>query len=498
VHGLIEQARRRIFLNHMLSQGVNALCAALLALIVLLVAGADILGWRWLAAIPAATLVAGAWRAWRRVPARYGAAQLVDRRLGLMDALSTAVHFEKADAAGSDSMREGQRCRAEAVAAQADVRCAVPFSMPRASYATAALALVATSLFAVRYGAQHRLDLHTPLARILGLPLAFEHPAERARKTPPPPEAAQPPEDEQDSDAAGAVEKGRPRDASGKQEQAGSQSPEAGRKAAGNSGKEGQRQQQAGREERQGEEEAQAESRQPSEADNSRDNSGQQGKEGGKRQQSRQGAPQQNESSGPNSSLMAKVKDAVQNLLAKINPQQNSRDAQQQRQNQQQAGKENRSPQQQQGGGEQQASQDGKQDGGQQGGAQVNQNGQQARNGQDPAGKGQGKSDSNQGTKQPGSGIGSQDGAKDIREAEQLAAMGKISESLGKRAANVTGEATVEVESTSQQLSTPYSQRGAAHTGSAAEIGRDEIPVALEAYVARYFEQVRRQAPPKK
>lgn len=484
----------------MLSQGANALCAALLALIVLLVAGADVLGWRWLAAIPAAALAAGAWRAWRRVPAKYVAAQLVDRRLGLADALSTAVHFEKASAAGSDSMREGQRRRAEAVAAQADVRRAVPFSMPRASYATATLALVATSLFAVRYGAQHRLDLRTPLARILGLPLAFERPAEQARKAPPPPEATQPPEDEQDSEAAGAAEKGRPRDAGGKQEQAGSESPEAGGKAAGNSGKEGQRQQQqqAGREERQGEEEAQAESRQHSDADNSRDSSGQQDKEGGKRQQSRQGAPQQNESSGPNSSLMAKVKDAVQNLLSKINPQQNSRDAQQQRQNQQQAGKEDRPPQLQQGGGEQQASQDGKQGGGQQGSAQVNQNGQQARNGQAPAGKGSGKSDSNQADTQPGSGIGSQDGAKDIREAEQLAAMGKISEILGKRAANITGEATVEVESTSQQLSTPYSQRGAAHSESAAEIGRDEIPVALEAYVARYFEQVRRQAPPKK
>ena len=48
-------------------------------------------------------------------------------------------------------------------------------------------------------------------------------------------------------------------------------------------------------------------------------------------------------------------------------------------------------------------------------------------------------------SKQPGSGIGRQDGSKDVKLAEQLAAMGKISEIIGKRSANVTGELTVEV-----------------------------------------------------
>ena len=48
-------------------------------------------------------------------------------------------------------------------------------------------------------------------------------------------------------------------------------------------------------------------------------------------------------------------------------------------------------------------------------------------------------------------------------EAEQLAAMGKITEIIGKRAANVTGEVTVEVENSNQQLRTPYAQRDAHH-----------------------------------
>jgi len=75
--------------------------------------------------------------------------------------------------------------------------------------------------------------------------------------------------------------------------------------------------------------------------------------------------------------------------------------------------------------------------------------------------------------------------------------MGKISQIVGKRSANVTGEATVEVRSTSQQLRTPYAPRGGEHSQGGAEIGRDEIPVALQTYVERYFEQVRKPAPPR-
>ena len=76
--------------------------------------------------------------------------------------------------------------------------------------------------------------------------------------------------------------------------------------------------------------------------------------------------------------------------------------------------------------------------------------------------------------------------------------MGKISEILGKRSANLTGEATVEVQSTSQQIRTQYAQRSSQHTQGGAEISRDEVPVALQSYVEQYFEQIRKQQPPKK
>src|SRR5437588_647539 len=130
-----------------------------------------------------------------------------------------------------------------------------------------------------------------------------------------------------------------------------------------------------------------------------------------------------------------------------------------------------------------------RQSGNQQGESQEGQNGEEAKNSDAAQGKGTGKSDSQQASKQPGSGIGSQDGDKGIKSAEQLAAMGKISEILGKRSANISGEATVEVQSTSQQLHTPYAQRSTEHTQTGAQISRDEVPVSLQPYVQQYFEQ---------
>jgi hypothetical protein len=90
------------------------------------------------------------------------------------------------------------------------------------------------------------------------------------------------------------------------------------------------------------------------------------------------------------------------------------------------------------------------------------------------------------------SGIGKQDGDKTAREAEQLRAMGKISEIIGKRAANVTGEVMVEVASGKQQLKTQYSDRKATHGEAGGEINRDEVPLAYQQYVQQYFEEIRK------
>jgi hypothetical protein len=171
-----------------------------------------------------------------------------------------------------------------------------------------------------------------------------------------------------------------------------------------------------------------------------------------------------NSASGESSSLLTKAEDAIENLLSSLKATRSS------------PGQQGKAPQ----------------SGGQPGDSPEGQPGEQARESQDSQGQSAGRSDTEQASKQPGSGIGSQDGDKNIRQAEQLAAMGKISEIIGKRSANVTGEATVEVQATSQQLRTPYARRGAEHSQGGGEIGRDEIPVALQSYVERYFEQVRK------
>src|SRR5205085_4544058 len=79
-----------------------------------------------------------------------------------------------------------------------------------------------------------------------------------------------------------------------------------------------------------------------------------------------------------------------------------------------------------------------------------------AQDGQQAQGKSGGKDSTQQTSSQPGSGIGRQDGSKDLKAAEQIRAMGKISEIIGKRAQTVTGETTIEVQSGSQQLRTAF------------------------------------------
>ena len=95
------------------------------------------------------------------------------------------------------------------------------------------------------------------------------------------------------------------------------------------------------------------------------------------------------------------------------------------------------------------------------------------------------------------SGIGKEDGDKSAREAEQLAAMGKLSEIIGKRSQNMAGEIMIEVQSNrDQQLKTAYTGRQGQHAEAGGEISRDEVPLIYQQYVQQYFEQVRKMGNP--
>jgi hypothetical protein len=180
---------------------------------------------------------------------------------------------------------------------------------------------------------------------------------------------------------------------------------------------------------------------------------------------------------------MNKAKDLFQNLLSSLKPPSSNPGQQQNDPNNQGKGQQ-----------KQQNDKSGQQkNGGQKGEQAEGQQGEQGQDQQDQNQQGNGKNDSQQATKQPGSGAGNQDGDKRIKQAEDQAAMGKITEILGKRSANLTGEATVEVKNTSQQLKTAYAPGAALHGQSGGEINRDEIPVAMEPFVQEYFKQARKQ-----
>ena len=485
VLALVRRARQRLFHNDLMAQAANAASAALIAFILLLFLGTQVLDWRWTLLVTVLAVAGGWYRARKRLPSLYRAAQIVDHRLQLADTLSTALYFSESGgpARSSQEMRELQLVRAGKAAETADVRQALPYTMPRAVYLLLALVVIAGSLFGLRYGLSRRLDLQMPLASML--PFHFGHErtelAKNMRRQPP-----QNPDPQDDSGASVAdpdqTPTGEP-DPTANDNSGTSGDPSAQKSGASKGqAKPGDK----GEQSADAEQEAQAEG---SEGQNG-DKQGQQGNKQDAKQNS--GGKQESGNGGEGSSLMSKMKDAFQNLLSSVRPPQTNPSNQQQNSdpnNQQGKGQQN--------GGKQQQGKDGqKRNNGNPGDSQDGQTGEQAQSPQDPQGKGNGKSDSQQASKQPGSGVGNQDGDKSIKQAEALAAMGKISEIIGKRSANITGEATVEVQSTSQQLHTPYAQRTAQHAQNGTQISRDEVPVAVQPYVQQYFEQVRKQATP--
>jgi hypothetical protein len=490
---LVRQARCRVLGNQLFAQGANAGSAALVAFILLLLFGSQTLSWGVTLAIPLAAVGFGIYRVKRRMPSRYAVAQLVDRRLGLADNLSTALFFSEVEpgAQVAPDIRRAQFEAASRLAQSVEVRRAVPYAVPRAVYLMAGLALVAGSLFALRYGLSRRLDLRQPLASFLPESLTGGRPvhrADNARRN-----ARQTPETPDD----GSTPSNQDRQSPGQEPNQEFQTPgESTTEAITGMDAKSVPMQKPG--ERNDTEMASDDADSEGESANGKNGEeSQDGQQGGSKS-AQSGKPQNGEkrdlsNAGESSSLMNKLKDAFQNLLSKAKPQQSQQGSAQHGKDQKAAsGK----PQQ----GSQPNGKDGQpRNGSQQGDAQEGEDGQEAKNSESAQqGKGQGKSDSEQASKQPGSGIGSQDGDKAIRNAEQLAAMGKISEILGKRSATISGEATVEVQTTNQQLRTPYAQKGAEHTQGGAEISRDEVPVALQPYVQQYFEQVRKQAGVKK
>jgi hypothetical protein len=484
VEDLIRRARRRFVFNEALGQLAFAGAITIAGLALILIFGTRYLEWWTLALFGAIGLSAGIARAWRAAPDEYSTAVRIDANAKLSDTLSTAFYFSKHPTEFPE-YQSVQRAQAEAAVCGIDLDGAVPFTFPRALYALAAMAVLSSTVMLIRFSSGHGLDLRPPLTEVLfedqaakqgSKKLQNANDADRRRL-----ETAESllaklgvplnPED-QKQDAA-ALDKAI--------EQALDGAP-----AAGEKGQKGQ----SGGKSQDGKAATGAEKSpdgdpldgKPTDgADQNGDNKtpgGQDGPQGDK------GNSKNN--SADNSSMLSKLKDAMSNMFSKAKQDGAAGKKDQQAQGQSAKSEKGQGEKGSTGKGQDQAQTDADgQDG------EPSNDAQQGQQAQGKAG-----SKSSQQSAQSGSGVGSQDGAKDLKAAEQLKAMGKISEIIGKRAATVSGETTIEVQSGNQQLRTAYSNTTAAHGEADSDVNRDEIPVALQPYIQQYFEQVRKSTPP--
>ena len=483
IEDLIRRARRRFLLNETLAQFAFAIAVLVGGFVLMLIFGTRYLEWWTLGLFAAAGVAIGSWRVVKRAPTAYTTAVRLDENAGLHDALSTALHFSGNGNGVTGEFRQSQRQQAESVAGDVQLDRAVPFLIPRTLYAMAALFLVASALIGLRYGVGHRLDLRAPITQLF-----FE---DEAIRDPKKAQALYPKSKTWMDEAQSLLSKlgmapnpnepapGDP-DALDKAIEQALQNPadptaQQGEKGAGQGGKPGQT--------KAGDSANESPNGDPIDNGDQQANNEQNGQEGANPKDGQQGSkssPGKNGTPSNKESLLSRLKDAMSNMLSKSEKNEGGSSSEK---NQQSAKNETPSGEKGQAGkgaqekGESQSDAEGQPD-------SDSQAGQQA--------QGRLNNAANQTPAQGGSGIGNQDGSKEIKAAAQLKAMGKISEIIGQRAATVTGETSVEVQSGNQKLHTDYSNTAAAHGETDGDVTRDEIPLSLQAYVQQYFTEVRK------
>ena len=477
VSQLLKQARRRSLIDLILDQSLLALSIAMAGAILLLLTGTSLLEWYWVALLALASLAIGLYRFRKRVPSEYRLAQKIDWKLNLADALSTAKYFE--DKHGE--IVDQQRNVADQVARTVDPRTAVPFTRSRFLIPAAGLTLVALGLFAVRYAVLNTMSLEPSLVKsaydtFFGGAALQKQAKNNIRNTardkdnpldPGNPDAPTTQNDQVPDSQMQSVE-----------------TPDVNNSAAADQSKQAAKGQKT---EEQGENSDQGEK---GEKANDGDQGNQDGKNGdkqdsGNKKEGKQDAKNQ-KGNNENSSMLDKLKDAMANMLNKMKskpPQegQSAQNSQDQKSGSQEKGQ--KSAQNQKGQQNDSSDADAQSD---------QQQGEQSDKKQNSQAKSGDKSQDKSNSPDAKSGIGSSDGDKSAREAEQQQAMGKISEIIGKRAQNVTGEVMVEVGSTKQQLKTPWAQKQATHVEAGSEIHRDEVPLMYQQFVQQYFDEVRK------
>jgi hypothetical protein len=470
IESTLSAAARRRTLTIALEQAATALALVLAGAIMMLLLGAQIFAWYWLAALAVIGFALIIVRVRSRPIQRYRLAQLLDRRLRLSDSLSTAW-FLLTHSRGDDAVARLQIERAERIAASVQPAAAFPFSGSRAWALAGAFAALAFGLVVVRYMVTKSLNLQPALLPFHALPVlqAVEEPSPAhdlkaiARQPLAASQAAQSEAQDGQTDPSKANEPRSDKPAEGAAVQSTTQDSQARPDSTERSS--GQRSN------------TQADSnRQPEVAAHDRPS-----------QQSPE-ATEQSSVQQSSSGLLDKMKDALSSLMAKIRPNGNSQPAPPRgnsREQQKSSAQAALGPEKQ--GNQQNSATD---RASQQQNTQGNAQGQTTEKAPTSQARNSGQSSEHKSSDSQ-SGIGRQDGDKDIKQAEQLRAMGKLAEIIGKRSATLTGDMTVETPSGKQELKTEYSQRLSRHSDVGGEINRDQIPLVYQQYVRDYMQQIR-------
>ncbi|MFN0106326.1 MAG: hypothetical protein ACKV2U_30070 [Bryobacteraceae bacterium] len=488
----LAHVRRRHITTELVRHSLTASLFGLGGLILLLLAGTQIFDWYWPVLLFVVALAVGVWQFRKHMPPLYRLAQIVDSRLQTHDALSTALHFLSVDG----PLVQAQRAWAARLTGSLSAESAVPMVWPKSTYAAGALLLTAFTLVGIRYGILNTLDLSAPVSEAVLDVFRFS------------------PVDGKKQMAKRDVDKlseelqrlGLSMDENAKDELTKIEMAKEGEittadipdvndlgdTARGEKGKasvEGKGVNPGEGEGGEGSEDS--ENADPNDASK-------QGKPEDGKQQNAKNAKQGTKSgdnnlqANQNNSMMDKMKDAFANMMNKLK-------LPNQQETQQAANQKGGEKGGQQKGGQQPGKQPGKgnesQNGAEQPGDDASDTSEKQANAQ---GQGGDKSASMQAPPDAKSGVGKADGDKSIKDAEQLQAMGRISEILGKRARDIAGEVMVEVNGGKQQLRTQYSNSNAKHVESGGEIHRDEVPLHHQHYVQQYFEEVRKQSAPAK
>jgi hypothetical protein len=456
--------------------------------ILMLLLGTQILDWYWLTLLSVTAVALSVIRLRHRIPTRYRIAQVVDSRLQFHDSLSTAWFLLSQPDQLDDTSSRFQLEQAERCAASVNLASAFPFRRQLRNqpiWAVAgALGAAMFGLFAVRYLVHNTLSFDESLIPIhLGSVVerierslsAENHPpadpgaAEEERNP------AKPIQSEQNYERSGAP---RSHDPNVERQP---DPTNSNRSATRNTTAEESRKSQNGESEKSTGSEGQQRNAGDRTTEENRERTNTLPLNANKDVPDRQ----------PSSSgLLERMKDAVSSLLAKMKSTQGSKAAQNSERNadriktEEQSAAENEQQGQSQNTGTERDRNDPSSEGGERGQTREKAEASQGRN-----------SDQSPDKNGPDahSGIGRQDGNKQLKEAEQLQAMGKLAEIIGKRSANLTGEVTVETSSGKQQLKTEDSRRVGQHSDLGGEINRDEIPLIYQQYVREYMERVHKQ-----